>query len=329
MIFRGENKSLWIERIARYGVYLLLLVPLLSSTKLLFPYSSTKGYIIMALVQIIAVFTLWLVALRPSRRISWDPISISLTVFVGILQLASILGVDPSFSFWASIDRITGGLMWLHILTLFFIVRILFNKKEDWVRLFMVSVGVGLITTVVHFVDLAGVEIPFGSLGGSTLGNSSFFAAYILFQIAFAAWVWREGSDKRARAYGAVATFILIGTLLSISTHAAIISFFGALVLALGVWLWGSSKQTVSRSGIALLAVITVVFVIVVSLAFTPDSIVQNTFVDFSFISILTIGSLKAEPDIGSWIANTGGSTSNKAFFTEEISDSLPALSQH
>ncbi|NQV88722.1 MAG: O-antigen ligase family protein [Parcubacteria group bacterium] len=309
MTFRGENKSLWIERIARYSVYLVLLVPLLSSDKLFFPYSSTKGYVIMALVEIAVVATLWLLVVRPQRRISWDPISIALTAFVGILELASIFGVDPTFSFWASIDRITGGLMWLHILALYFIVRILFQTKEDWVKLFTVSVGVGLITAGIHLAQLAGIEFSVGSNGGSTLGNSSFFAAYILFQIAFAAWIWLEGADKRMRTYGAVSMFALIGTLLSISTHASIIAFFGALVLVLGVWLWGSAKEKVSRGGIGLLIVMVVTFFSIVGLAFVPDSVVQNTFTDFSTSSRfvvwdMAVQAIKDRPFLGWGLEN-------------------------
>ncbi len=295
MTVRVENKSLWMERIARLGVYLALLVPLVSSDKLFFPYSSTKGYVLMALVEVAAVATLWLLVIRPQRRISWDPISIALTVFVGILQLASIFGVDPSFSFWASVDRITGGLMWLHILALYFIVRVLFQTKEDWVKLFTVSVGVGLITAGIHLAQLAGIELSIGSKGGSTLGNSSFFAAYILFQIAFAAWIWLEGADKRMRTYGAISMFVLMGTLFSISTHASIIAFWGALVLVLGVWLWGSAKEKVSRMGIGLLIVMSITFVLVVGLAFVPNSAVQNAFTDISTSSRFVVWDMAVE----------------------------------
>jgi O-antigen ligase len=295
MIFRGEKIQLWTLRLARFGVYLLLAVPLFSSAKLFFPYSSTKGYLIMVLVEITVVLVLWLLVQRPQRWISWDPITIAITVFVAILQLASIFGIDPTFSFWASIDRITGGLMWLHILALYFIVRILFQTKEDWVRLCSVAVAVGLISAIVHISQLVGIELPIGSRGGSTLGNSSFFAAYLLFQIAFAAWIWLEAKNKRMRRYGAFSTLILIGTLFSISTHASLIAFVGALVLALGVWLWGSAKEKVARTGLGILILMTITFVSVVVLAFVPGSIVQNTFTDISTSSRFVVWDIAAQ----------------------------------
>ena len=275
-------QSDWLERLVRWGVYLLMCTPLVFSPRLLFPHSSTKGYVIFALVELVALGALWLLVKRPERRWRWDATSVTLTVFVGILVLASLFGVDPSFSFWASVDRITGGFMWMHLLALYLVVRTVFVTKEDWERLLTVSVAVALVSAVVHVLDILDVANIVGASGGSTLGNTSFYGAYLLFQIFFAAWLWRVGSTKRRRVYGGMAALVLIGILLTLGANAATISLAGGAILALGIWLWGSSRDEVSRAGQALTITLALVFFLTVALAFTPGSALQQTFTGLS-----------------------------------------------
>ena len=68
-----------------------------------------------------------------------------LAAFVGIAFLASILGVDFKFSFWGSIERSEGLLLWLHLLPFFIVLTSVLKKREYWLIAFDYSIVITLI----------------------------------------------------------------------------------------------------------------------------------------------------------------------------------------
>ncbi len=279
-LLEAGKTTILFERMLQVGVGLLFFLPLISSQSLLFPHNATKAYALMALCQVLGVGAIWVMQKR-GEVFGLDALSKAVTAFVFIILLASVLGIDPVFSFWASIDRITGGIMWVHLLVLYFSLRILLPTKESWFCVFVVSVSVALLTGAAHALEFLGIHIPYVSAEGSTIGNSSFFAAYLLFQIAYALLLTSSAS-KRVRYFGGLSFGLLVLTLVSLTANAAIISFVGACMLGGGIWLLGSDNRNVRWRGLAVVCLLGLTFVGTVSLAFVPDSLVQETFTRIS-----------------------------------------------
>ncbi len=277
-----SHKTDHLQTILRWGVYLVLTAPVLTSKVFLFPHTTTKAYVMMALVELLGIGLIWLMWHRPDVRPTKSATGIALSLFVGIALIASVLGVDPSFSFWASVDRVTGGLMWVHMLAFFWIVTTLFKTKAQWQRVIAMSVLVGLVAACVHLLFTVGLEIGNGQRGGSTFGNSSFFGTYLLFQIGLAAYLAMTTKGKMWN-YGVIATGVMSLALLLTTANAAKISFVGAAILFVALFFIVKGKTAGRRkTGWGIFIALSAAFVLTVVLAFQEGSIVYDKFVDIS-----------------------------------------------
>jgi O-antigen ligase len=269
--------------LTRFGIYLLLLTPLVFWEPLYFFYDSTKSYFILAVSQVTLLLFVWLIHKQPEWRPQLTGIGKALLAFVVILLFTSLIGIDPSFSFWGGVDRITGGMMWLHLLAIFFVASSVFRSKRDWQRLFLVSTMIGLMLAAFHLLSLAGVELLFEARGGSTIGNSSYFGTYLLFQIGFALYLSLEGAACKMRVYGQVAFTVLAITLFLTSAQAAIGAVFvGAGLLFPLMLLKNGKTESKKRIGAALMAMFGTAAFIVTILLFQEGSAINLMFISLT-----------------------------------------------
>ena len=227
------------------SAYLMLLTPLVVNGDFLFPFVGPKGLYLMALIEIFFATGIFLIIYSPRYRVRRNALLITVGFFVLIMTLATALGADPSRSFWSKFERMSGLLMWLHLFGFFVVSRAIF-KKDDWIRIFIASILVSVIACSLFWLNKAGVKGLSVAYNGSTLGNSSFFAAYLLFNLFFAIYLFFElrkrktfqfffiKKSKKICLVVAVAGFIFMFFSLMFSTgRAAILSFFGGVGLLL------------------------------------------------------------------------------------------------
>jgi len=114
----------------RFVVYLIFLTPLILFTKFYFPFVGPKSLYFMGCCQI--VFFIWLyLAINYERyRPKRNSVLIAISLFLIVLILSSILGVDFSRSFWSKYERMTGLLMWLHLFGFFLVISSTFKKSD-------------------------------------------------------------------------------------------------------------------------------------------------------------------------------------------------------
>ena len=279
----------WLERILQVGVFVLLGIPLLNTPQLYYSYSSAKAFALMGMIQLLVIGYAWLVYVRPSKAPRLGPVGIALTVFVALVLVTGALGVDPSLSFWGSLDRHSGGFMWLHLLALFVVVCGLFRTELDWLKLFCVSTGVAAVVAVIQLLHLFGTDVAYAAAKGSTIGNSSFLGAYLLFHVFFALLIAMRGQASVFRWYGFGAAIVLFVTLSLSTAYAALISTIGGVLLLGGLLLIASPSTSRRRVGIAGLIVLTVITVSVIVTAFQPGSFSHEAFTELSTSSRLII----------------------------------------
>ena len=107
--------------IIRWAVYLMLLTPLIVSSKFFFPFVGPKGLYLMALIEIAFFSWLVLAVYSPHYRPKKNALLLCLSAFLVVLTLATIFGADPSRSFWSKFERMSGLLMWIHLFGLFLV----------------------------------------------------------------------------------------------------------------------------------------------------------------------------------------------------------------
>lgn len=272
-----ERQSTWEKiclAVIKIGACLALFTPLIVSGKFFFPFVGPKSLYFMGLVEIIFFAYLFLAFSCPKYRPKFNILSAGLILFTVVMILSSVLGADPSYSFWSKYERMTGLLMWFHLLAFFTVISSVF-KKQDWYKVFAVSLFAAVFISLMNLLRTAGVDI--GGNEGATLGNSSFLATYLLFNAFFAFYLF---SQKKFKIYSGITFILIVLSLLFSGGRAAILTFYGGAILLLLLWLIFCRRGRLKLAGIVLSVIFALGILGAVFLVLQPDSSIQQQFIE-------------------------------------------------
>lgn len=204
--------------------YLALSTPLIVSSKFFFPYVVPKTIFFRLIVCIILIAYIFLVLSNRRYLPKINLLTIILAIFIGVFFLAGLFGVNFEGSFWSNFERMTGILTLLHLFAFFLVLTNVFQKREDWERFFTFSLGVGTIIGLYFLFGTQELKLA------ATLGNTTFMAGYLLFNIFFGLMLFfsKKGAS---RPFYAFCFLIMVSALLASTTRAAIAAFWGGLFL--------------------------------------------------------------------------------------------------
>ncbi|MDP2598368.1 MAG: O-antigen ligase family protein [Candidatus Liptonbacteria bacterium] len=177
-----------------------------------YPYTLTKQLFFQIFAEI--VFSLWLALAAIDRRYrpKWTPFTVALAVFLGLLTLTAIFGVDPARSFWSTYERAIGVVAIYHFAALAIVVSSL-KKEIPWKKIFYTSLATSFFVDILARLQLVNdrllLDEVIGNRPGSTFGNPSFFSNYLLFNIFIGIYLlldrWKnkgDGTDQGGRING-------------------------------------------------------------------------------------------------------------------------------
>jgi len=248
--------------IIRWGTCLVLFTPLIINTKFFFPFVAPKTIFFRIAIEIILVAYIFLVMANRRWRPRINVLTVAVTLFLAVFILASFTGVNLERSFWSTNERMTGILTMLHLFAFFIILSSVFKKRQDWERILGVSIIVGVILSC---YVLLGSELS--TRGGGTIGNTSFMAAYLLFDIFFAIILFLS---KRGfwQIFSGVSLAIMLPVLFTSTARGAIISFSVGLFLLFLAYLIFSQRKILKRLGLGI--VLTLIIFGIFSAVFQP-----------------------------------------------------------
>ncbi len=257
------------------GTFLLLFTPLIISSKFLFPFVGPKSLYFMGLSQIVFFAWLVLIIFSPRYRPRWNPILIALILFLAVLILVTIFGTDPSRSFWSKPERMTGLLMWFHLIAFFLVISSVFKTKDDWINIFSISIFVGVILSFIAFFS----GDPY-MRGGATIGNDSFLGTYLLFELFLALYLIFT-AENEIKIYSAIFFLITFLALFLSGARAAKLSFLGGIFLLFFLYLaFIPQKRLIRILGKILLIGSLLAFLTIAFFVFQPNSIIQQKFME-------------------------------------------------
>jgi O-antigen ligase len=277
MRIRNTQSALNLLAMVKFGLYLLLFSPLVFSEKLIFFYLSTKDAYIIAIALVGLLAFVWLLYMEPAWRKRLSLIDKLVFLYIAIILFASLIGVDPVHSFFSDVDRNTGGVMMVHIGLIYLLARSVFKTKKDWEKAFIISISVAVVVALFHLLSLSGVELAPHMNGGSTLGNSSFFGTYLLFQIFFSLILACTTASDKVKNFGRVVFLLLTITLFTTTANTAIIALMGAAVFLFGLRLMIHGHLRMGKGVIGALAI---GFVLTIALLTQSGSFVHDKFVE-------------------------------------------------
>lgn len=270
--------------IIEWGTYLALLTPFIFIRDYFFPFVVPKTIFFRIIIDVIFIAYILLVISNRKYLPKFNALTISITIFMGILILTSITGVNFNRSFWSTFERMTGLLTFFHLFAFFIVLTSVFKERKYWDRILTVSILIGIIVCSYTWLSTEAA-----TRRGGTLGNTSFLAAYLLFNIFFAIILLFTKKGWWKFFYGIALTILLLGLFVSEEPcQGAIGAFFGGIfVLAIGLFLYYLFyfKKEIFKK---------LAFLIIVLLILGGIGILQTNFVKEKIVGFWQSGSMQS-----------------------------------
>ena len=177
-----------IKRFYLIGFFLILALPLLTSSLLFNPPAWGKTIVFRIILSIlIFVFIYQILYKKIANKFSivknllpfWFLIALW-----GIFLLATIFSLDPYYSFWESPLR-AGGFLNFSFYIFFAILAFLFIAKKDWQKIWLFTILIGVLVSIIAIFQqyniFKKIIIPYVGRPPSTMGGSIFLALYLYF----------------------------------------------------------------------------------------------------------------------------------------------------
>jgi len=287
------NKQI-LKRVIFAGLFAVPFIPFLVSSPFFFPFITTKAFAFRIIVEVI--FAVWIILAltdskyKPKRSI----VLYAVSLFIFIVGVADLFGVEPVKSFWSNFERMEGYITMLHLLALFLVIGSVFEDKE-WRWWWNTSLIASLIMIFYCLFQLAGVlRINQGGVRvDGTLGNASYLALYFLIHIFIALYYFAKSKVSSMRwVYGALILgqmFILYST----ATRGAIFGLLGGFFLVALINLKNKEDLRIrkwSRNSLIVLTAFVALFFLARNTDFVKSSPVMSRFSNLSISSLKTEG---------------------------------------
>ncbi|MBI3046040.1 MAG: O-antigen ligase family protein [Candidatus Harrisonbacteria bacterium] len=223
---------LWI---IKGGLFIVPFIPLYVSRVLFFPYITGKAFIFRIIVEVVFAAWVFLAIYYKEYRPKKSPLLIALAIFIAVVALATIFGVNPAKSFWSNYERMEGLVAYLHLFAYFLVLTHVF-RKSDWKIFFTLFIVSSIYENTYAFLQR--MEFLPAIQGGSyrvdgTIGNPTYLAAYLTFILWFCLFLWLEAKEKWQKYfYGLMAVWAL-ATIYFTGTRGAILG------LIIGIFVFG------------------------------------------------------------------------------------------
>lgn len=174
------------------GILAVLFVPVVMHSKFFFPFIVPKDVLFRVVVEIIFIAYLALAHIDERYRPRFTALTWSVIAFFGVSVLAMITGIGLYSSFWGNYERMSGIFHQLHLVLYFIVLVNVFRAEKDWHGFLTFSIFMSGLMSFMAFAQYLQVDFLMGSSGGqrltATMGNPTFFAAYLLFNLFFIAY---------------------------------------------------------------------------------------------------------------------------------------------
>lgn len=186
---------------------------------LFFPFISGKNLIFRILVEV--AFAGWIILLLKDAQyrinLKKSPLTIAYAIFIVVLLIADIFGVDREKSIWSNFERMEGFVGHIHLFAYFVVLIAMLPTLKDWQRMFKYFLASNILVLIYGYGQLLGAPGLFfsenfpklaawfaprfpihmsGNRLDATIGNSAYFAIFCLMFIFIASLLWSQSQSK-------------------------------------------------------------------------------------------------------------------------------------
>ncbi|OHA07624.1 MAG: hypothetical protein A3B34_01585 [Candidatus Sungbacteria bacterium RIFCSPLOWO2_01_FULL_54_21] len=267
-----EKISLWIVKI---GLWVVPFLPLYVASSMLFPFITGKNFAFRIIIEIIFAFWAGLAVARSEYRPRLTPLFKIITAFTAIVFLADLLSPHPYRSFFSNYERMEGFMMLGHMYLYFVMLISVFRSRADWMIFFHTTLAASVAASYVGLLQRLGyrVSLQGGFRVDSTIGNPTYFAAYLLFHVWLLVMLIREYANVwwRAGLYMVVLIFelviiyftatrgVVLALVLAVPPFLAALTYFWPAITGEKYGTWSMGRK-IAAGLLALFIVIPLVF---------------------------------------------------------------------
>lgn len=234
----------WLAALAIIGA------PLIISTGTLFPFLTGKQTFFQALVSLMGLAYAGLLWKNPAKyKPPLNLLTGAVYLFLGAMALSTVFSVDAYQSFWSTIERMDGLVHYLYWGLFFLILTSVFRSQEEWLGLLKAMVISGLAVSAYALGQLLHLPGLFPATGDriyGSLGNPTFLAAVLVFQVflSWLLWTWERAKFWRILAViNAVGALVFIGLSETRGAFVGLAVAAGFLFLVLSASLWQRGRK--------------------------------------------------------------------------------------
>lgn len=286
------NLSRGLRWLVLAGIFSTPFISLIVANSMFFPFITGKAFTFRILIEILAGLWIILMFVSPEHRPKSSLLLWLVSSLLAVLTVSTIFGVDSYRSFWSNFERMEGLISYLHLFLFFLVAGSMLIKEKWWGVFFKAVLATSLILVVHGFFQLLGkIEIIQGAgRVEATFGNATYLAAFLLFSIFLALFMWwRDQKRPWAKFIYPVLFLAQIVMLFNTQTRGAAVGLVGGFAVMLGLIVWfGGAAPRLRR--VALASIFCLVLATVLLFVFRQSALVQNNQV---FHRLATI-SLKA-----------------------------------
>jgi O-antigen ligase len=258
-----------------------------TGTGMFFPFISGKNILFRVLVEIALAGWAVLALSDSSYRINIkkSPIMIAYGLFMIVLLLADLFGVDREKSIWSNFERMEGFVGHIHFFAYFFVLTVMIRTLAEWQKMWKVFIAANVLVLIYAYGQLLGAKnLIFsdhfpkaaewfsarfqihmsGTRLDATIGNSAYFAIFCLMYIFIAALLWSQSSNpKKQWFYPVLIVLNLIGLFYS-GTRGTMIGIIVGGFITLGIMAWkekGKLQKILVASTIIIVVLISCIFI--------------------------------------------------------------------
>jgi tetratricopeptide (TPR) repeat protein/O-antigen ligase len=289
-----------INKILKYiifgGVFLLPFIALCVWNDLYFPFITGKNFSFRIIIEIITLS--WLIlALRDHKylpKFSW--ILCGASILVIIMAVADFFSANPFKSFWSNYERMEGLVTLLHLLAMLIVTGTMFTAEKMWNWLLHLCISSSLFLSIYALLQKSGeLSIDQGGVRiDATLGNATYLAIYLVFNIFLIAFFFLSRTSSHARDSNGDSNGMLLSK--KTASHAFIAGIIGfACFFIYYLWHLLIGKGAAHTAGV-MLTILSVVGIILLSYLYTlnkkvalPPYLLRIVYGVFAIIELIVL----------------------------------------
>lgn len=187
-----QNNPKYLEKFIRYGILLILFLPLASPLFLapfglfLFPDSFGKAIIFRIIIEVVLLMGIYSII---KNGFSFKP-RLMLWLFLllwFVLGMSVIFSFEPHQSMWDLQYRSLGFFFYSHLFIFLFLIIYFIKQQKTWDRIFQIMIYVAGVVSLMGILQRFGIYIKPEYISvtsltrpGSTLGNPNSFGSYLV-----------------------------------------------------------------------------------------------------------------------------------------------------